>query len=168
MFTTRFFPNSYFAPRYFPKVGAEYEHYIIVKVRDEIRDLNLIGISDANIVVRKVWKRDALNTPNIQITMPTHEDMPRMAGTNFRDDVVYRVMVAMTDKDNRNQTIHRTDYLQWRQSIARHFRCQPLANHRQIYTCEVTPVSLMEPKHWQDGYWVGRILLNFYSREERG
>jgi len=168
MFPTRMFADSMFAPRMFPKAGAEFAYYILISIRDELRDLNLTGISDKNINVRKVWDGTLQNTPNVQVTIPTHEQMPKYDGTNYRDDVVYQVMVTITDKKNRNPTLHRAAYLQWREDISRHFRCQPLSGQRTVFDCEVTPGDVRDRKQWANGFWVSRILLRFYSKETRG
>lgn len=168
MFPSRIFAPAFFAPRFFERGGAESAHYVLVTIRDQIRNLDLEGIADGNVNVRKVWQREGLNVPNVQITRTRPEDMPRLDGSNVRDDVVYQILVSITDKDNNNQTVHRAKYLKWRQDIARHFRCQTLSGFREVWTVECTPVSVLEATHWRDGYFVSRLLLSVYSRESRG
>lgn len=143
---------------------------ILTEVRSGIQGLDLEGVDDANVNVRKSVDVLDLNRPNVQVTTPRPEIMRHDDGTNAQDDVVYPVLVTLVDADNQNQHLHFGTYLNWRERIAAHFRHQPLSGVSGVSTCHVEPLDIVDEKTWlsEKKLWVSGLLLLFSAREDRG
>src|SRR5438876_6919014 len=106
---------------------------ILNQVKALIEARGLVGIGSANVIVQKVPSNrpadlPAQEFPCIAIAPFGAEDLDPQAGTTSRDDVVYRVVVAILAADNGDQQAHFNQYLSWRQSIRQLFHDQALSN----------------------------------------
>jgi hypothetical protein len=110
------------------------------------------------------------------------EGLDPNAGTTSRDDVVYKIVVAILAKDQQTQGQNLNLYLGWRQSIRQLFHNQPLPNqvtatvNGNVYTSgtlafrvEVQPLEVVDREAWfQRNLFASGNVLNLFSREPRG
>jgi hypothetical protein len=145
---------------------------ILNSIQSAIAGRGLTGVSAANVVVQKVPASRAADLPATQypaIVIAPHrsEEVDPDAGTNARDDVVYRVLVAILAADDGDQQANFNQYLTWRQSIRQLFHDQPLAN--LCFRVEVAPLDVVDRDAWfQRNVFASGLVLNCYSRETRG
>src|SRR5471030_2581760 len=104
---------------------------ILAQVKAAIVARGLVGIGTANVVVQKMPGNRAADLPAQQfpcivIAPDGSEQLDPLAGSTSRDDVVYRVIVAILAADNGDQEAHFNQYLTWRQSLRQLFHDQPL------------------------------------------
>jgi hypothetical protein len=145
---------------------------ILNQVKTAIAGRGLVGIGSASILVQKVpGNRPAdLPTqqfPSIVIAPYGSEDVDPLAGSTSRDDVVYRVVVAILAADNGDQQAHFNQYLTWRQSIRQLFHDQPLGS--LCFSVQVKPLDVVDRDAWyQRNLYASGLVLHCFSREPRG
>jgi len=132
----------------------------------------LSGISSSNILVQKVPGNrpadlPAQQFPAIVIAPFGAEGLDPQAGTTSRDDVVYKVMVAILAADDGDQQANFNQYLTWRQSIRALFHDQPLA--ALCFSVQVEPLDIVDRDAWlQRNLFASGLVLRCFSREARG
>jgi len=96
------------------------------------------------------------------------EEIDPLAGSTSRDDVVYRVVVAILAADNGDQEAHFNQYpLAWRESIRRLFHDQPLGS--LCFSVQVQPLEVVDRDAWQQrNLFASGLVLKCFSREPRG
>jgi hypothetical protein len=172
--------------------GQEAIHYQILQaIQARIRSLTLAPIdtdtldtiqSEAIVIgktrpIRKdragtEWSFENQATPGVVICPYGREDADRDAGTNIRDDIVYRTLVAIIDEDYDWEENLRT-YLKWREQIARSLRnvrlsgitgtgCEVYLTHAQ------GPLDVIDESEWVNQRFVSGYIINTESRESRG
>jgi len=105
--------------------------------------------------------------PAIVIAPCGREQLDPQAGTTSRDDVVYRVLVAILAADNGDQAAGFDQYLGWRESIRRLFHDQPLA--ALCFSVQVEPLDVVDRDAWfERNLFASGLVINCYSREPRG
>ena len=145
---------------------------ILNAVQSGIAGRGLAGISSANVLVQKVPGNRASDLPaaqfpSIVIAPYGSEGLDPAAGTTSRDDVVYKVLVAILAADNGDQQANFNQYLTWRQSIRQLFHDQPLGS--LCFRVEVEPLEIVDRDTWfQRNLFASGLVLNCYSREPRG
>lgn len=145
---------------------------ILYAIKTNIEARALVGIASANITVQKVAGNrpadlPAQQYPCIVIAPYGSEVVDPAAGTTARDDVVYKVVVAILAADNGDQEAHFNQYLTWRESIRRLFHDQPLAG--LCFRVEVRPLDVVDREAWfQRNVFVSSLVLHCFSREGRG
>lgn len=150
---------------------------ILTEVQTDIRDLNLTGMDDANVLVQKVPATRAKDMPAtvypcILIAPFGAEEMK--AETNLHDLIVYPVIVAIlasekkvTELTTDQQTQNFNQYLTWRETIRKSFINQKLTT--LAYHCEVRPLEIVERNSWfERSLFASGLVLRFFSRETRG
>jgi hypothetical protein len=140
-----------------------------------IRSLALDGISNENVVIRKVPVDRYLATsggPGLPaiVLSPRRTAMPPTDGTNSLDDVHYDVLVAIFDRDNQEPTLalNLDRHLLWREQIARAFRNQRLTGVPQVINAHVEPADGLLEDAWKHELMTSALLVRFTSRETRG
>lgn len=145
---------------------------ILTAIKSAIVARGLVGIGSANVVVQKVPGNRAADLPaqqfpSIVIAPWGPEKLDLAAGTTSRDDVVYRVFVAILAADNADQEAHFNQYLTWRQSIRQLFHDQPLGD--LCFSVQVEPLDIVDRDAWrQRNVFASGMVLNCFSREPRG
>ena len=105
--------------------------------------------------------------PCIVIAPYGPEGLDPHAGTTSRDDVVYKIVVAILAADNGEREAHFNQYLTWRQSLRQQFHDQPLAS--LCFTVQVQPLDIVDRDAWlQRNLFASGLVLNCFSREPRG
>src|SRR5579872_584335 len=144
---------------------------ILNQVKAAVESRGLVGIGTANVIVQKVPANRPTDLPAQQFPCITiapygRERLDPQAGTTSRDDVVYRIVVAILAADNGDQAAHFNQYLAWRQSIRQLFHDQPLAN--LCFRVEVEPLEIVDRDAWlQRNLFASALILNCFSRETR-
>lgn len=138
-----------------------------------IRNLGLVGIAPASIVLRKVaWTREfaqgQLSLPGIIVTPEGSEAMPLGTGTNLRDDIGYAVLITILTADNEQTAGSLKSPLEWREAIARAFGQRPLPDVEEVIRCTIEPRAVVGPEAYQRGILQSSLVLRFVSRERRG
>jgi hypothetical protein len=132
----------------------------------------LTGLAPANVVVQKVagsraGDLPAQEFPSIVIAPYGSEALDPQAGTTSRDDVVYKVLVAILAADNGDQQANFNQCLTWRQSLRQLFHDQPLAS--LCFRVEVQPLDVVDRDAWfQRNVFASGFVLKCFSREVRG
>jgi hypothetical protein len=145
---------------------------ILHAIKSAIEARNLTGIASANILVQKVAGNRAADLPaqqfpSIVIAPYGAEGLDPQAGTTSRDDVVYKVLLAILAADNGDQEAHFELYLSWRQSLRQLFHDQPLA--ALCFRVEVQPLDVVDRDAWfQRNIYASALVLKCFSREPRG
>ena len=145
---------------------------ILNAIQAAIAGRGLIGIGAANVLVQKAPATRAADLPAQQypaivIAPCGSEKLDPDAGTTSRDDVVYRVLVAILAADDGDQQANFNQYLTWRQSIRQLFHDQPLG--ALCFRVEVAPLDVVDRDAWfQRNVFASGLVLNCFSRETRG
>lgn len=145
---------------------------ILTQIKTAIVARALVGIDSANCLVQKVPGNRAADLPGQQfpcivIAPYGPEQLDALAGSTSRDDVVYRVIVAILAADNGDQEAHLNQYLTWRQSLRQLFHDQPLGN--LCFSVQVKPLDVVDRDAWQQrNLFASALILNCFSREPRG
>jgi len=145
---------------------------ILNAIQTSIVARGLTGVGPANVVVQKVagsraGDLPAQEFPSIVIAPYGAEGVDPEAGTTSRDDVVYKVLVAILAADNGDQQANFNQYLTWRQSLRQLFHDQPLANF--CFRVEVQPLDVVDRDAWhQRNVFASGFVLKCFSREARG
>jgi hypothetical protein len=145
---------------------------ILNAVQTGIAGRGLTGISASNVLVQKAPGNRASDLPaqqfpTIVIASCGSEGLDPAAGTTSRDDVVYRVLVAILAADNSDQQANFNQYLTWRQSIRQLFHDQPLAG--LCFRVQVEPLEIVDRDAWfQRNVFASGLVLHCFSREPRG
>jgi len=145
---------------------------ILNAVRAAIAGRGLADISAANILVQKVPGNRAADLPAQQfpaiVIAPWRaEGLDPQAGTTSRDDVVYKVLVAILAADDGDQAANFNQYLAWRQSIRLLFHDQPLTT--LCFSVQVEPLDIVDRDAWlQRNVFASGLVLKCFSRETRG
>jgi hypothetical protein len=145
---------------------------ILTQVQTAIAGRNLAGIGGANILVQKVPGNrpadlPAQQFPCIVIAPYGAEEVDPLAGSTSRDDVVYRVQIAILAADNGDQSANFNQYLTWRESIRHLFHDQPLGS--LCFSVQVQPLEVVDREAWyQRNLFASGLVLKCYSRETRG
>ena len=141
---------------------------ILLAVQSRIQSLNLTGVVNTSVVVRKIATDRDVPRPAICIS-ELRQQWPTDRGTNSRDDGTYQVVVAMYDADNQDPTynVNLGQWQLWRQQIRRAFINQslPVAT---VYRVLVEPGESYDLTAWKNQYFAAAIILNCFSREPRG
>ena len=145
---------------------------LLSQIKTTIAARGLAGIGSAGILVQKVPGNrpadlPAQQFPCIVIAPYGAEELDPLAGSTSRDDVVYRVVVAILAADNGDQEAHFNQYLTWRESIRRLFHDQPLGS--LCFSVQVRPLDVVDRDAWyQRNLFASGLVLNCFSREPRG
>ncbi len=145
---------------------------ILNTVQAGIAGRGLAGLSPANVLVQKLAGNRASDLPApplpaIVIAPYGSEGLDPAAGTTSRDDVVYKVLVAILAADNGDQQANFNQYLTWRQSIRQLFHDQPLAS--LCFRVQVEPLEIVDRDAWfQRNVFASGLVLQCFSRETRG
>ena len=145
---------------------------ILSAVKAAIEGRGLVGLGSANIIIQKVPSNRPADLPAQQfpcITIAPYgaEGLDPAAGTTSRDDVVYKVVVAIIAADNGDQEAHFNQHLTWRQSIRQLFHDQPLA--ALCFSVQVRPLDIVDRDAWfQRNVFASGLVLHCFSREPRG
>src|SRR5262249_45225411 len=145
---------------------------ILNAIQASIVARGLTGLAAANVVVQKAAGSRAADLPaqefpSIVIAPFGAEGLDPDAGTTARDDVVYKVLVAILAADNGDQQANFNQYLTWRQSLRQLFHDQPLAN--LCFRVEVQPLDVVDRDAWyQRNVFASGFVLKCFSRETRG
>lgn len=139
---------------------------IMEAVRDQIRDLELTGIEDNRIQVRRLPHDGEVYFPGITVhPVPETYDV----GDNKRESVGYGVAVTMVVNNNNNQDYLLDRLLLWRENIRRDFvEKTVLSGVSTVCTVKVEHGHVID---WDDlfdkNYDVSRMILRVYSLETR-
>ena len=145
---------------------------VLAALQSAIVARGLTGISAPNVVVQRAAGNRAADLPaqqfpSIVIAPYGAERLDPSAGTTSRDDVVYKVLVAIMAADNGDQQSNFNQYLTWRQSLRQLFHDQPLAS--LCFRVEVAPLDVVDRDAWfQRNVFASGLVLHCYSREPRG
>ncbi|MBS0265644.1 MAG: hypothetical protein JSS02_27175 [Planctomycetes bacterium] len=145
---------------------------ILQQIQSSIQSRALPGLGSAQVLIQKVPGNRPADLPTQQfpcivIAPSGAEQLDPLAGTTTRDDVVYRVLIAILAADEGDQSAQFNLYLSWRQSLRQLFHDQPLAD--LCFRVQVQPLDIVDREAWLHGaLYVSRLLLNCYSREPRG
>ncbi len=145
---------------------------ILTQIKTALVERGLTGIGSANILIQKVAGNrpadlPAQQFPCIVIAPCGAEELDPLAGSTSRDDVVYRVSVAILAADNGDQEAHFNLYLTWRESIRKLFHDQPLGD--LCFSVQVQPLEVVDRDAWfQRNLFASGLVLCCYSREARG
>ena len=131
----------------------------------QIKSLSLSGVSNDNIVVKKLpWDRN-VSKPGIFIH-PVRETLRQ--ATNASDDVGYGIQVVMVQAANQDLTSNFNRILMWRQQISRHFRYQRLPGVSEVHQCIVIPQDVISPGAFANQFDVSVLLIRCMCDEPRG
>jgi hypothetical protein len=140
-------------------------------VRRKLIGLRLSGIAPACIKLGKV----ASDRPNLLPALPGILVCPfgnaapaPGEGTNERDDIPYRVLVAVIAPGNQTQEDHRQRMLIWMDTIQKKFRHQRLPGVTNVHTCFVETDTRFDPKMFAKNLDASVIVFRFPTREARG
>lgn len=155
--------------------GTTAVHYrCLTGVQSRIQTLSLTGITNANIVVKKLplerlKEIGAISYPAVLIT-PQRETMNPKEGTTARDDVGYGVIVTMLAADNQEPTLAENlpRNTLWRHRIAKAFRNQRLPGVAESLQCFVEPMDFIVPEAWGKNIYASALLIRCMTRELRG
>jgi hypothetical protein len=145
---------------------------ILQAIRTAIQTRELVGFGSANVVIQKIPGNrpsdlPAEQFPCIVIAPYGAEQVNPLAGTTSRDDIVYRVLIAILAADNGDQETQFNLYLTWRQSLRQLFHDQPLEN--VCFNVQVQPLDVVDRDAWQQRYiFASCLILHCFSRESRG
>ena len=154
-------------------VGDAVHMKCIEQVQDQIRDLDLTDVSDANVVVQKLpWvhpseANDVTKFPRVIVSGPGTETQNATAGTVTKDELGYPVVVSLIQKSNRDQTSNHDRLLLWREKVNREFRQRALPNVSEVFTCRVEPAQIIHPEAFRRGVDHSALVLRFFTREAR-
>jgi hypothetical protein len=142
---------------------------ILNQVQTQLRALDLTGIADANIVIRKRPTQRALPAmPGILICPWGSPTIDRSAGTNERDDIEYPVLIATVNVNAMSQTDNVSRNLGWHEDIRQEFINQRLSGVTSVSACFVDPRDSFDPSAFDNSTDLGWMILRFLSREVRG
>jgi len=145
---------------------------LLTQIKTAIVSRGLTGIGIANVLIQKIAGNrpadlPAQQFPCIVIAPYAAEELDPLAGSTSRDDVVYRVLVAILAADNGDQEAHFNLYLTWRESIRKLFHDQPLAD--LCFSVQVEPQDVVDRDAWLSrNLFASGLVLCCYSRETRG
>jgi len=145
---------------------------ILNAVQAGIVGRGLAGVSPLNVLVQKVAGTRPADLPvqqfpAIVIAPYGAEGLDPGAGTTSRDDVVYKVLVAIVAADDGDQQANFNQYLTWRQSIRLLFHDQPLST--LCFSVQVEPLDIVGRDAWlQRNVYASGLVLKCFSREARG
>lgn len=144
---------------------------------DTVRD-----IKSAAIVIRKLperltwWERNfqTETMPGILIS-PVSVTRPATAGTNVRDDALYKIVIQVLDKDTgKNKVRNLRTYLKWQEQIARYLQSQTRENVQTYSQGQVCIGWAVETDHLDESMWakhekmVASVAYSVKIRETRG
>jgi hypothetical protein len=161
---------------------------LMTLAKTSIVNRGLTGVSSANVLIQKVPTTKPSVLPGKPVTYPCillapygPEGLDPNAGTNIRDDVVYKVLLAILAADNQDQAQSFNKYLTWRESLRKLFHNQPFPNQTtatvngtsygsgQIaWHILVTPLDVVDRDQWFKNVFASAMVLNATSREGRG
>lgn len=150
--------------------GDQAIHYTcLVAAQSKIQSLALSGISNANVVIRKLNSDHGLTLPGIVLSPLGAEQQGLRLGTNIQDDVTYPIVLSILEAENRDMSsTNLNTRLLWRERINQAFRSQRLSTATTVYIVDVQPGPIVSPSDlWKNIYHSG-LILRCTSREGRG
>ena len=145
------------------------EESILEAVRTVIQGLALVGIPASHIQLGKIASdRENLlpGLPGILICpYGSHAPSPS-EGTNLRDDMPYRVLVAFIAANNGGSQIDNRDRMfLWVEAVSNAFRHQRLSGVANVYTCIIENDQRFVPGMFKAGYDASILAMRFMTRE---
>ena len=134
-------------------------------IQTQIKTLGLSGVSNDNIVVKKLPWDHNVSKPGVFIH-PIRETLRQ--ATNASDDVGYGIQVVMVQAANQDLTSNFNRILMWRQQISRHFRYQRLPGVSEVHQCIVIPQDVISPGAFANQFDVSVLLIRCMCDEPRG
>ena len=124
---------------------------ILTRIKAAIVARALPGIGAANVILQEVpgpraAELPAQQFPCVVIAPSGAEQIDPQGGTTSRDDVVYRVVVALVAIECGDSAARFAQALGWRQSVRRLFHDQPL--DELCFTVRVQPLDIVERDAW--------------------
>lgn len=162
---------------------------LMTAVQSSIVNRGLVGVSSANVLIQKVPTTKPSLAPNTPADYPVilvapfgPEGLDPNGGTTIRDDVIYKLIVAVLAKDGLDQSANFNQYLTWRQSIRSLFHNQPLPNQvtsivngtsygsgQLAWHILVLPLDIVDREQWFGrNTFASGLVLQCTSREARG
>lgn len=148
-------------------------HYsILTAVRDTVRGLDLVGITDANCAVTllplvdRLIKANSLKLPAVVISPVGSELMTN--ATNDGDDVGYPVTVAIVQSaEAADLQTNLQKYLYWREAIRAAFSGKRLEGVGTVWTLRVEPAPVVSLDAWiNSNLFVSGLIVRAISREQ--
>lgn len=158
--------------------GTHYE--LQLGAQQKIRDLDLDGISDSNVIVRKLPVERGADPyggmmpdekPCVFISpMGTVGDR---GGTNVRDDADYPVLISILGVDNQDLEANHDRYTTWNRRIRGRLHNQRVVDtltesQAHNWVCFVRSGPTVSPVAFWKGIWHSSLLLRCIVRENRG
>jgi len=145
---------------------------IMDAVKTQIEGLSLAGVSNSNIVIRKLAtlqeKSGVPTLPAVVIAPFASKVIAQNAGTNASDDIVYPVVVATIAASNRDVDDSIDARLLWHEQIIGKFIHKRLTGVVSVWNCVIDSRDVFEPAAWLNkNHDVGAVVLRFVSREVR-
>jgi hypothetical protein len=164
---------------------------ILEAVQAGLKEIELDGIEDANILLAKVQnERETVfpGLPGILVLPFGAESIVATQGTNNRDDIGYPVGVICFAQDRQqsytglptaaakgtqDEEYRFEPRLLWRQQIRQKFINQRLVltdtTPSKTNRCTVEPMQVIDPRDWlEDNIWTSGLVFRFWTREVRG
>lgn len=136
------------------------------EIRDRIRELELTGLSDDRVQVRRLPHDGEVYFPGITVH-PVTETYHQ--GTNIRESVGYGCGITMVVNNNNNQDYLLDRLLLWREKIRRHF-VEDDGLSGVTGSCTVK-IENQFPIDWEElhskNYDVSRLVARVYVLETR-
>lgn len=138
-------------------------------VVDVIKGLNLDGVADNEVVLRKFpWDDTHPPLKGVTVSWDKEREAP---GTTCRDDIGYPCFVTMVQGSDKGWTNHIDRITQWRESVRRAFHNQRLLNVSSTGTnhliCKVLHSAIELPDKYRNNFDVSQLLVMCWFRESR-
>lgn len=174
--TSAISPPVYFS---ITDAAAEAPHYRMIEgVRIRVGSIGLAGIDSANIVSQHTPSDIQFNQafsstpvksmPGVLIAPFANETMNPTAGTNYRDEIGFPIVVTLFDRQERIETTNLNRNLLWRHQVAAAFRNQRLPGVPEVENMIVEPGQIVMPESWFRGYWHSALVVRCFGRFTRG
>lgn len=143
------------------------EYQCLQAIQARIAALTLTGIDAEDIIVREVPTERNVTLPAI-VVAPQRSTHALRGGTNYSDEIIYGVYVAIFAADNQALATNTASYTKWLQQIAKAFRGQRLSAVTESVICTVEPVATVPWGDWINNLFAGGMLVKCTCRETRG
>jgi hypothetical protein len=149
-------------------MSGKSNHYdAMVAIQSIIQGIGLTGISRAPIIQEVLnYKTPDVVAPCVLIAPFGPESYDESAGLNDQDAPVYGIAIAIV-ADADNQALNLEDRLQWRQQIRRRMKNQSLSGLPQNFNLDCRPMTVVEPRAWNEGKFVSGFLVMASFQEPR-
>ena len=141
---------------------------ILDEVQDQIQDLDLTGISDANVVLAKYSTIRKNETAGLTCVIIRPFSQPRPVRGGPADSIgvnvlQYPVAIMVLQAGNQDQTANYDRILLWLQQIYMEFfhKTMSAVTAGHVYTCEIDHRDTFNPDAWFDDLDAGGMILRF-------